>query len=746
MEYLDFEIAIEAGGAGEYHVVVLQSPAGEIRVTKRFPVTWEQSRTQLGALHDTLAGARSGRDVVPVSETDSAQPSARELGQMLFEVLFAGDVDSLYFESLREARRKPDRGVRVKLRIPTAELASLPWELVFDPRRADFVALSRATPLVRYLELPNPPEPLSVTLPLRILGMIASPRGLPPLDVDREKASMEKAIAESRDKRRVDLTWLPGQTWGALREAMEQDGGRYWHVFHFIGHGGFDARGGEGYLALASEHGTRSDLSASGLNRLLRDCATLRLAVLNACEGATGSAADLFSSTAASLVRGGLPAVVSMQHEISDDAAIEFSREFYRTLAQGQPVDAAVAEARKAMTLALPRSVEWATPVLHMRSPDGRLFDVVDATAPAPPAPSPPPGPPPRGRTGVRRGWETAGAAVIVVLGIALANWLGEVQRKGVVPQHLAGDTAARHAAPAPSPATEQICTTEVIKHFADSIVGLAASYNQDDNYRIALVATAKGVVYELFYHAEAGSVAQPASNPNPIWSDQDGSGIVAVAGFYSEDDTYRHLVVATRDGKVRDYFYHPSRPHGETVLGTYPGVLDIAAFYNADDHYRVVLVATKDGTVREVYFQPAPPPGRPPRAESVIADYRPGNILHIAGTFERATQDRRLVTATTDGSVFHVLYNPLRRLHPRQVYHGNDAMRVAATGGSFFSAIKNNRLLRITGLDQAGQPCSVGVNASAPLDNLAVDYMDEGNLVYSTSDGVLHRVVGPPQ
>jgi len=49
-----------------------------------------------------------------------------------------------------------------------------------------------------------------------------------------------------------------------------------------------------------------------------------RLVVLNACESATSGAADMFAGTAATLVRGGSPAVAAMQFEISDRAAIAF--------------------------------------------------------------------------------------------------------------------------------------------------------------------------------------------------------------------------------------------------------------------------------------------------------------------------------------------------------------------------------------------------------------------------------------
>ena len=110
------------------------------------------------------------------------------------------------------------------------------------------------------------------------------------------------------------------------------------------------------------------------MGRLLADHRSLRLALLNSCEGARGSEHDVFSSTAAILVRRGLPAVVAMQYEITDRAAVEFARSFYEALAEGLPVDAAVAEARKSISLAVTNTVEWGTPVLYMRAPQGAIF------------------------------------------------------------------------------------------------------------------------------------------------------------------------------------------------------------------------------------------------------------------------------------------------------------------------------------------------------------------------------------
>ncbi len=206
---------------------------------------------------------------------------------------------------------------------------------------------------------------------MRILGVVASPADAAPLDVDREKARLEDALCELQDNGLVELVWLGGQTWRDLQEAMQAGP---WHILHFVGHATTDDEVGEGLLLLADDYGSSAPLSATQLGRLLGDHRTLRLAVLNACEGARGHERNSFSSMASMLVQRGLPAVLAMQYEISDEAAIEFTTSFYRALVANLPIDAAATEARKAISLAMDRSMEWGTPALFMRAPDGIIW------------------------------------------------------------------------------------------------------------------------------------------------------------------------------------------------------------------------------------------------------------------------------------------------------------------------------------------------------------------------------------
>jgi CHAT domain-containing protein len=123
----------------------------------------------------------------------------------------------------------------------------------------------------------------------------------------------------------VELGWVAGQTYRDLEDALDEGP---WHVFHFVGHGGYDRVADESTLAFAGETGRTQPVGADDISRLLAEHHPLRLVVLNACDTGRGSAADAFSSTAAALIRREVPAVVAMQFVITDSAAIRFAQNF----------------------------------------------------------------------------------------------------------------------------------------------------------------------------------------------------------------------------------------------------------------------------------------------------------------------------------------------------------------------------------------------------------------------------------
>ncbi len=376
MTTLDFELEIGPGAGGSYPVVA-RAPGGEAATTMRLPLTPAELDYQLSVIKDKVLVSSS---VVRRAPTEGEQP-VRELGQRLFEALIADDVRALYVAS-RQRVRENGGALRLVLRVRPPELARLPWEFLFDPGRQDYLGLT--APLVRYIQVLAPRQPLRVVAPLRILAMVARPDDQHTLEAGQEQQRLQAALAGLQRESLVELEWVAGQTYNDLEDALDNGP---WHVFHFVGHGGYDQVADEGTLVFADETGRTHPVGADDISRLLAEHYPMRLVVLNSCDTGRGSASDAFSSTAAALIRREIPAVVAMQFEITDSAAIRFAQTFYQHVAKRRPVDESVMRARRALRLAKVGSLEWGTPVLYLRASDGRIFDAT------PPLPQPDPSP-----------------------------------------------------------------------------------------------------------------------------------------------------------------------------------------------------------------------------------------------------------------------------------------------------------------------------------------------------------------
>ena len=240
------------------------------------------------------------------------------------------------------------------------------------PQRREFLALSTETPIVRYFDLAETVKPLAVTPPLRVLVMLSNPSDVDCLDVEKEWQKLKEAVGYLEERKLLIVERMHHATLSELQRRLRRE---QYHIFHFVGHGSFDQTTEESVLALEDEDGRKRLVSGPDLGIYLRDEPALRLVLLNACEGARGSRSDPFSGAAQSLVLKGIPAVIAMQFEVSDEAAIAMASGFYAALADDYPVDAALTEARKSV-FAAGCTVEWGTPVLYLRAPDGRIFDI----------------------------------------------------------------------------------------------------------------------------------------------------------------------------------------------------------------------------------------------------------------------------------------------------------------------------------------------------------------------------------
>lgn len=366
ISYLDFDLLIDRREQG-YQVQVVKSPTGDACAVFSLPFS------NLEVDEFLLRIGRPRRTVRHIGSSE--REGVRAFGTALFRSVFKDTVGMQFHASLSKALEQGS-GLRLRLHLTNApELVDIPWEYLFDPDLGNFIGLSVATPLVRYLALPQSAARLIVEPPLSILVMVSSPSDFPPLDVSKEWSKLKASVTELERTGVVTLELLETASLAALQHKLRQ--GSY-HIFHFIGHGEFNTLAQDGLLLLTNEHGRSSAVSGRDLGTMLHDHRSLRLVVLNSCEGGRASHNDPFSGAAQSLVQQGIPAVIAMQFEITDEAAITLAHEFYSALADGYPVDAALAEARKGI-FATGNDVEWGTPVLYLRSPDGHIFDVARA-------------------------------------------------------------------------------------------------------------------------------------------------------------------------------------------------------------------------------------------------------------------------------------------------------------------------------------------------------------------------------
>jgi hypothetical protein len=369
-----FDYRIEGDGE-QFRVRVTDSPVGQ---------QW----------HD-----QADRVVVPPGFREQLRPLETGMVGLVEMIALGKDLAALLFPPgarsfLTRSREKVGEGeaLRIRLRLHTYALADMPWEYVYvapagtPPGQEGvdgFLALDRRVSLVRYevmAQAPGTLDPLGEGV-LRMVVLLASPdpsaSHLAEVDLLEEQHRIAQAL---RGVPEVGAEFYPEGTVDALQRALSSEA----HIFHFVGHGVFQGQrdaavgssGGQGYVILVDE---RRQIWPFAADRLARNLSGrgVRLAVLNACEGARRDPVNAWTGVAPALIRAGIPAVVGMQYTVSVADAAAFNTNFYRALAAGQSVDAAVTDGRLAI---LNRSRDyvrdWGIPVLYLRAEEGVLFPV----------------------------------------------------------------------------------------------------------------------------------------------------------------------------------------------------------------------------------------------------------------------------------------------------------------------------------------------------------------------------------
>ena len=359
VEYKTFDLRIEPKLDDGYPVVVESDGMGE--ATGTFALSPE-----------CLALAEQLKNV---EDLDPASPVPINLGLALYRCLFDNNVGRMLDKCLGTVS-DDQHGLRIRLRLSPAEIAALPWEVLYDEQAKCFLATSEKTPITRYIELSQPIRALYIEPPVKVLTLIPGGSGL---DVEEEERIIRDALSYLDA---VELSVLKDKvTRSEISRALAED---QYHVLHFIGHGTFENE--DGQLVINSEDGGEDRISAATFADFFRNHPSLKLVVLNACQGAEVAANRELAGVAPQLVERGIPAVVAMQYPISDEAALVFAKEFYLKLCSGWSrgqIEMAISHARNRIRMDVKEAVAFATPVLFMRSPTGIIFDLMKPPEPS---------------------------------------------------------------------------------------------------------------------------------------------------------------------------------------------------------------------------------------------------------------------------------------------------------------------------------------------------------------------------
>lgn len=295
------------------------------------------------------------------------------LGTHLYEAMFSSTDSRAALKNAYQKASTANKRLRLQLEFEKGaqELESLPWEFLYYPDEKSFLATDTEFVLSRYM--PEPGEEITDTLapeqsPLRILVVVSQPQELDPVIATPVKEEIQKL----KDTAEVLIDELENPTmdqWGDRLQKFKP------HIVHWIGHGQVNQRK-QGEVAFVDENGKLVWWPDMVFAEKFKQVHSIpRLVVLQMCETAKVKSAG-FAGVAPWLIQFQVPAVVAMQYPIRQDAAISFSKAFYKALADGKDVDDAFQHARYTITTAVRPifSRNFGTPILYWRSRNGIII------------------------------------------------------------------------------------------------------------------------------------------------------------------------------------------------------------------------------------------------------------------------------------------------------------------------------------------------------------------------------------
>lgn len=415
----------EGRNGGKHAVKLTLERPGQPRITAKaeieFTLTPQEHEDLRWYMEDYLQRAESVEEV----QVRQIEEWMKRRGEELYRKVLRANDDT---QDLWSSIRNDLADLRIEITTGIAEAASIPWELMHEPKTDSAIAL-RVQAFVRVQSDPNlrfVPVPPANNGRLRLLYVVCRPGGRN--DVELRAVANRLLQDLGADRARFDITALRPPTFEQLQKELTgaSKGGRPYHIVHFDGHGiyadlretkladwlkaisplmlGGQHNGKHGYL-LFEHPGNKENMrpvSGSELGRLLHDTGVPVL-VLNACQSAmheaggepapkpaAGNVHDeirAIGSLAQAVIDQGIPAVLGMRYSVFVVTAAQYIGQLYGALAQGRPFGEAASEGRKHLALNPDRWIgleprplqDWLVPVVFEAAPIHLLPPKADA-------------------------------------------------------------------------------------------------------------------------------------------------------------------------------------------------------------------------------------------------------------------------------------------------------------------------------------------------------------------------------
>ncbi len=302
----------------------------------------------------------------------------RQIGEQLYALLFQNWLKE-YWKRIRESKAR----YRILLDIRAEKLSPLPWELMWDPDKLKGLFLNSERTFARATkDYADSAPAVPIPWPIRVLLVVGSAAGDKDVDAETEVRTVSEVLRKFNRTFHLDIVYRPKDplVWRTRLNARKP------HVVHFVGHS--DSEGGSN-RDLACLRFDPRDQGASQwawtpteISADLASDPTIpvpRLVLLNACRTAVAAApggqpaapgqGERSWSIARAFLEAQVPAVIANQADVLGDRSGAFAAALYERIAKGDPLDAAVAQARGKTRGSDPNSLDrrnWALPALTL--------------------------------------------------------------------------------------------------------------------------------------------------------------------------------------------------------------------------------------------------------------------------------------------------------------------------------------------------------------------------------------------